>query len=426
MALTPCGEGPLAEKETLVSEPERRYDLYGHDFKRDPHPTFEAMRHEAPIHKQAGLDGSTPIWFVTRYADVEAMLRDKRFVRDEQLARDPADRYVWSELDHRLNNNMLNRDGQDHRRLRDLVSQGFTPKRVANLRPRVEAIAAEFLANAKGVAARQHGVVDLITEFTFPLPTTVILEMLGIPLDDRDRFRGWGNALLEPALTPEAQQESGRQLTAFADYLDALFEERRANPQDDLISALLAANADGDRLSDAELSSTLVLLIVAGHETTVNLIANGVLQLSRRPELRDALAADPSGIPSMVEELLRFDGSVERALNRFAAEDVEWDGHLIRRGEPVIFILSSANRDPAVFDRADEFDADRSPNRHVAFGKGIHYCMGAPLARLEADIALRTLLTNLPNLRVAVPEEELRYRFLPGFRALEALPVTWG
>lgn len=290
----------------------------------------------------------------------------------------------------------------------------------------MDAIAEEFRARLKDVARRNDGVADLITEFSFPLPTTVILEMLGIPVEDRDRFRAWGNALLAPPMTKEAQQESLRHLTDFADYLGALFEERRARPRGDLVSALVAAEQEGDRLSPQELSSTLVLLIVAGHETTVNLIANGVLQLSRRPELRDALAADPAGLPRVVEELVRYDGSVERALNRWAAEDVAWDGHLIRRGEPVILILGSANRDPAAFEEPDVFDATRWPNRHLGFGKGVHDCMGAPLARLETEIALRTLLTNLPKLRLAVPEEELRYRFLPGFRALEALPVRWG
>ena len=407
-----------------MNAPERRFDLYGPEFKRDPHPTFAAMRRDAPIHRQAGLDGETPIWFVTRYADVEAMLRDPRFVRDERLALDPEQRPTWSALDRRLGEHMLNRDGLDHRRLRDLVGQAFTPRRVADLRPRVEAIAQEFLGGLRA-AAHRDGMADLITEFSYPLPTTVILEMLGVPLADRDRFRSWGNALLEPPMTPEAAAETERQLTAFGDYLSELFEERRVRPQDDLVSALVAAEQEGDRLSPDELSSTLVLLIVAGHETTVNLIANGVLQLSRRPELRDALAADPSGVPGMVEELLRFDGSVERALNRWAAEDVEWDGQLIRRGDPVILILASANRDAAAFEDPDTFDPRRTPNRHLGFGKGVHYCLGSPLARLEADVALRALLTGLPGLRVAVPEEDLRYRFLPGFRALEALPVTW-
>lgn len=403
-----------------MSDSGRKYDLYGQDFKRDPHPTFAAMRRDDPIHRQAGLDGQTPIWFVTRYADVEAMLRDRRFVRDAALALPPERIPAASPLDRRLNRHMLNADGADHRRLRDLVSQAFTPRRVADLRPRVQEIADALLDPVVG-----RGAMDLITDFSFPLPTTVILELLGVPLVDRDRFRAWGNALLEPPMTPEAQAETVRQLTAFTDYLQALFEERRRHPQGDMISALVAADQGGDRLTEDELCSTVVLLIVAGHETTVNLIANAVLALSRHPDRRDALAADPTLMPAAVEEFLRYDGSVERALNRWAAEDVEWGGQLIRRGDPVILILSSANRDPERFERPDTLELDRSPNPHLGFGKGLHYCLGSPLARLEADVALTTLLARLPNLRLAVPEEELRYRFLPGFRGLEALPVRW-
>jgi len=398
----------------------RKYDLYGQDFKRDPHPTFAAMRRDDPIYRQPGLDGKTPIWFVTRYADVDAMLRDRRFVRDAALALPPERIPEASPLDRRLNQHMLNADGADHRRLRDLVSQAFTPKRVADLRPRVQEIADALLDPVVG-----RGEMDLITDFSFPLPTTVILELLGVPIVDRDRFRAWGNALLEPPMTPEAQAETARQLTEFTDYLQALFEERRRHPQGDMISALVAADQAGDRLSEDELCSTVVLLIVAGHETTVNLIANAVLALSRHPDRRAALAADPSLMPAAVEEFLRYDGSVERALNRWAAEDVEWGGQHIRRGDPVILILSSANRDPERFERPDALELERSPNPHLGFGKGLHYCLGSPLARLETDVALTTLLARLPNLRLAVPEEELRYRFLPGFRGLEALPVRW-
>ncbi len=403
-----------------MSDVARKYDLYGPDFKRDPYPTFAAMRRDDPIYQQPGLDGKTPIWFVTRYADVEAMLRDPRFVRDPARALPPERLPRPTPLDDLLIRNMLGVDGADHRRLRDLVSQGFTPKRVADLRPRVEAIAGMLLGP---LVAR--GEADLIDAFAFPLPTIVILEMLGVPADDHGRFRAWANALLEPAMTPEAMVEANRLLTEFTDYLRTLFAERRARPRDDLVSALIAAEQAGDRLSENELFSTMVLLIVAGHETTVNLIANAVLALSERPDLRDALAADPSALPRAIEEFLRYDGSVERALNRFAAEDVLWDGHLIRRGDPVIFILSSANRDADRFEAADDLDPSRHPNPHLAFGKGIHYCLGAPLARLEAEVALRALLTRLPNLRLAVPRESLRYRFLPGFRALEALPVRW-
>jgi cytochrome P450 len=402
-----------------MSDP-RRYDLYGHDFKRDPHPTFSAMRREAPIHKQAGLDGTTPIWFVTRYADVEAMLRDKRFVRDARRALPPEQLPPPTPLDALLEGHMLNRDGGDHRRLRGLVSQALTPTRIAALRPRVDAIAHELLDAVEG-----RGQMDLIGEFSYPLPTIVILEMLGVPADDRDLFRAWSNALIAPPMTPEAQRDAVAHLTAFTDYLRALFADRRSSPRDDLLTGLVHAVEGGDRLSEEELFATVVLLIVAGHETTVNLIANAVLALSRAPEVRDRLRGEPEAMPRAVEEFLRFDGSVERALNRFAAEDVDWQGHLIRRGEPIILILGSANHDQEVFEDPDRLDVDRHPNPHLGFGKGHHYCLGAPLARLETEVALTTLLARLPGLRVAVPEEELRWRFLPGFRGLEALPVTW-
>jgi cytochrome P450 len=402
-----------------MSEP-HRYDLYGDAFKRDPHPTFAVMRRDAPLQRQAGLDGKTPIWFVTRYADVEAMLRDKRFTRDFRLAADPDRLPPQGPLDPLLEGHMLNRDGADHRRLRGLVSQAFTPGRIAALRPRIEAIARELLDEVV-----ERGQMDLIGDFAYPLPTIVILEMLGVPAEDRDRFRDWSNALIAPPMTPAAAAAATLHLTAFTDYLRELFAERRASPRDDLLTGLVHAALGGDRLSEEELFATIVLLIVAGHETTVNLIANAVLALSRAPEVRERLRSEPEAMPRAVEEFLRFDGSVERALNRFAVEDVEWDGHLIRRGENVILILASANHDERLFAEPDRLDIDRHPNPHLGFGKGHHYCLGAPLARLETEIALRALLARLPGLRLAVPEEELRWRFLPGFRGLEALPVTW-
>ena len=400
--------------------PRRKYDLYGHAFKRDAYRTFAEMRREDPIYRQVGLDGTTPIWFVTRYEDVDAMLRDPRFVRDEALARDPEDRFVPTPLDRLIGNHMLNRDGDDHRRLRSLVSQAFTPKRVADLRPRVQAIADGLLD-----AVRDQGAMDLIGDFAFPLPTIVILEMLGVPAEDRERFRIWSNALVEPPMDGEARAAAVRHLTAFTDYLRELFEVRRAAPRDDLVTALLHAAEDGDALSEEELFSTVVLLIVAGHETTVNLIGNAMLALARHPQQLRALRDDPTAMPRAVEEFLRYDGSVERALNRWAARDIAWNGHTIARGEPVILILGSANRDPSRFVDADRFDPARQPNPHLAFGKGMHYCLGAPLARLETEIAMNTLLARLPSLELAVDEEDLRWRFLPGFRALEALPVRW-
>jgi cytochrome P450 len=403
-----------------MADAPHRYDLYGDDFKRDPHPTFAAMRRDAPIHRQAGLDGHTAIWFVTRHADVEALLRDPRFVRDPANALPPERIPEPSPLDRALGEHMLNKDGADHGRLRALVGQAFTPRRVADLRPRVAAIAEGLLDQ---VADR--GAMDLIADFAYPLPTVVILEMLGVPVADRDRFRAWGAALVNVPRTAEEGQRAVAQLEAFVAYVRALCDERRAAPKDDLLSALVAAESAGDRLSETELVSTLVLLIVAGHETTVNLLANAVLALAREPAKRDALAADPTRMPAAVEEFLRYDGPVERTFNRWASEDVVWDGHHIAKGDPVIFVVASANRDEARFERPDELDLARAPKQHLAFGKGVHYCLGAPLARLEAEIALNALLARLPNLRLAVPESDLRYRFAPMFRALEALPVAW-
>ncbi len=400
--------------------PRRKHDLYGEEFKRDPYATFAAMRRDDPIYQQPGLDGSTPIWFVTRYEDAEALLRDKRFVRDPRSALPPEALPEAHPIQASTERQMLNRDGAEHRRLRNLVSQAFTPKRVMDLRPRVETIAHELLDK---VVAR--GEMDLIDGFAFPLPTIVILELLGVPVEDRDRFRVWSNALIAPAITPEAKAEALQLLGEFTEYLRALFAERRATPRDDMLSALLAAEQAGDRLSEEELFSTMVLLIVAGHETTVNLIANAVLALCRRPELSDELAADAARMPAAVEEFLRFDGPLERTLHRWAAEDVQWGEHLISCGDPIILVVGSANRDEARFDRPDELDVGRSPSPHLAFGKGPHFCLGAPLARLEGEVALNALLARLPNLRLAVPESELRYRFLPSFRALEALPVRW-
>ncbi len=405
-----------------MADSERKYDLYSQAFKADPFPTFAAMREHDPVLHQVGLDGSAQGWFVSRYEDVEAALRDdRRFVRDPALA---GHAFADSALGSLLNDHMLNHDGGDHRRLRSLVQQAFTPRRVAALRPRVQALADGLVDGIEG-----RGAMDLIADFAFPLPTTVILEMLGVPDRDRERFRMWSNALIAPALDEGSQAEAVRLLTEFTDHLGALFAERRAHPADDLLSALLQAEEAGDHLSETELFSTMVLLIVAGHETTVNLLANAVLALSRHPATRDALVAalergDAQAVPRAVEEFLRYDGSVERAIIRWAAEDVELRGRAIRRGDPVILILSSANRDAEAFPAPDALAVEREPNAHVGFGKGVHYCLGAPLARLEADVALSTLLRRLPALRVA-PGTVLRYRALPGFKALEALPVVW-
>lgn len=397
---------------------DRKYDLYSQALKNDPYPVFAAMRANDPIFRQVGIDGQTPIWFLTAYEDVQALLHaDERFTRDASRALPAAEQ---NPLEALLNNHMLNKDGADHRRLRNLVSLAFTPARVRALRPAIQAIADELLD-----AAAARGTMDLVADYAFPLPTIVIAQLLGVPAADRERFKVWSNAFVAPALTAAQQAETAERLQAFVAYLEALFAERRAAPRDDLISALLKAEAAGDQLSQAELFSTVVLLIVAGHETTVSLIGNAALALLRDPAALARLAANPAQMPAAVEELLRYDSPVERALVRWVTEDTELRGCPLHRGDLVIGVLGAANRDPAHFDQPEALHLDRPAPRHLAFGHGAHYCLGAPLARLEAEIALNTLLRRLPGLRLAVPETELRWRLVPMFRGLVELPVAW-
>jgi cytochrome P450 len=404
------------------SEPvDHQYDLYSQFMKNDPYPTFGRMRQDDPVFCQPGVDGKTMIWFLTRYEDVEILLRDDvRFVRDESRVLPPEQVYQPNELQVLLNNHMLNKDGAEHRRLRNLVSKAFTPGRVKAMRPRIQTITDQLI---DGVQERGH--MDLIADYAFQVPTIVISELLGVPVDDRTCFKAWSNAFVTPALDEASQAHAAQLLQEFVNYLRDLFATRRQAPQDDLISALLRAQEAGDQLSEAELFSTTVLLIVAGHETTVNLIGNAMLALLRQPETRRLLTQDSSLMEAAVEEFLRYDGPVERALVRWAAQDTVIGGQQIKKGDFVIGILGSANRDPDHFAQPEGLDVQRGSQRHLAFGHGVHYCLGAPLARLEGEIALNTLLRRLPNLRLALPESELVWRTVPMFRGLVALPVTW-
>lgn len=400
---------------------ERKYDLYSHDAKVNAYEIYAAMRSQDPVYCQPGIDGKTMIWFLTRYADVETMLRDDRhFVRDQHNAVPPEQRYQNSPVEDLVTNHMLNKDRADHRRLRNLVSKAFTPKRVEALRPHIKEIAEGLIAEVI-----DRGEMDLMADYAFHLPTIVISEMLGIPPEDRSAFQVWSDAVLRPALDEASMAEFMRLMEEFTAYLRELFAARRGAPQDDLVTALLQAEEAGDTLSEQELFSTMVLLIVAGHETTVSAIGNAMLALWAYPEQLALLQANPDLMPNAVEEFLRYDSAVERALNRWVGEDVTLGDQTLRRGEIVIGILGSANRDGDKFDGAGTLDITRQPNPHLAFGKGPHYCLGAPLARLEIEIALSTLLRLLPGVRLNAPHAELRWRMNPGFRRLEALPVAW-
>jgi cytochrome P450 len=405
----------------------QRYDLYSHDFRLTTHETYARMREESPVHLQPGLDGETPIWFVTRYDDVVALLTDnERFVLDPALMFTPEELAVREaagsvpQLDPRVNTNLLALDGDDHRRLRRLVTKAFTPRMVEAQRPRIQEIADELIDR---VADR--GRMELVDDFAFPLPITVIAELLGIPVEDQARFREWSGTFVTPALTPELLEQAERHTEEFIAYLDALFARRRAAPADDLVSALVRAEDEGDHLSENELYSMVVLLIVAGHETTVSLITNAVHALLSHPEQLAALQAEPVLLATAVEELLRFDSPVERTITRWAAADVELGGRTIARGDLVIAVVGSANRDETQFPHASELDLKRADNKHVGFGRGPHYCLGAPLARVETEIALETLLRRLPNLRLAITAEDLYWRPIPLFRSLASLPVEW-
>jgi cytochrome P450 len=385
------------------------------------------MRDESPVHLQPGLDGETPIWFVTRYDDVVALLTDnERFVLDPALAFSPEELAegrrtgALPELDPRVNTSLLNLDGADHRRLRKLVTMAFTPRIVEQLRPRIRQVADELVDRVA-----PNGRMELVDDFAFPLPITVIAELLGVPVDDQNRFRTWSSAFVTPALTPELQEEAARHGEEFIAYLDELFARRRAEPTEDLVSALVRAEDEGDHLSENELYSMVVLLVVAGHETTVSLITNAVHALLAHPDVLAALQSDLSRIPIAVEELLRFDSPVERTITRWVAADVELGGERLARGDLAIAVIGSANRDESQFADADTLDLARAENRHVGFGRGPHYCLGAPLARLETAIALASLLERLPNLRLAIAAQDLYWRPIPLFRSLASLPVEW-
>lgn len=396
-------------------------DVVSPEFKANPFPIVARLRAEEPV-VRTFLPDKMPATLVLRYADVVPLLTDPRFAKrrasamtPEQLRRQPWVPPMFRALDR----NMLDLDPPDHTRLRSLVHQAFTPRLVERMRKRAQELADGFIE-----AVRFKGSMDLVADFALPLPMALITEILGIPAEDREKFHAWSSHIV----SADSLNPSWRFLPAvwkFRSYLKRFFERRRAEPGDDLTTALLRAEEQGDRLSGDELFAMVFLLLVAGHETTVNLIADGTLALLQNPEQMSKLRDDPALTKSAVEELLRFTSPVFLATERFAREDVTIHGATIPRGEVAFGVLGSANRDEAVFDDPDRLDLTRPNNRHLSFGQGIHYCLGAPLARLEAQIAFDSLLGRLPGLRLAVPAESLRWRRSLVLRGLEALPVAF-
>jgi cytochrome P450 PksS len=390
--------------------------------KARAHEIYARLRNEAPVVRVA-LRGRQTGWLVTRYADVAALLTDARFVKDPANAR--ADSHVRKDpwvppIFRPLSRNMLDVDPPDHGRLRALVQKAFTPKLVDELGGRIEAIAESLLD-----ALAPRASMDLIHDYALPIPTIIIAEMLGVPPSDRARFHRWSRKIV--AATPSGWGMIGAIPSAlsFLRYIRRLIRLRRAERRDDLVSALVSAEEAGERLNEDELVAMVFLLLIAGHETTVNLIGNGTLALLDHPGEMERLRADPGLGRSGIEELLRFEGPLETATERYAREDAAVGGVTIPRGSLVHAVLASANRDETQFARPDALDLSRDPNRHLAFGLGIHYCLGAPLARLEGRIAFDVLLRRCPDLRLAAPRSSLRWK--PGLvlRGLKRLPVTW-
>lgn len=378
----------------------------------DPYPWFDELRAAGPV-QRVRLRGGTEAWMVTRHRDVLAAAGDPRLSSDPSRV-DAGTRMLGTPTMP----SMLTIDPPDHTRLRRLVSRAFTARRVEGLRPRVRELAEELL---DAIAPRGHA--DLVADFAFPLPVAVICELLGVPFADRAFFSRQSAELLRPPVDAEgvALVEAARQ--RLRDYLAELVRSKRVHRTDDMLGDLVTAGEE-QRLTDEELISMGVLLLVAGHETTVNLIGTGMLLLLRRPYEMAALRADPALLAPAVEEFLRFDGPVMTGVVRYTTEDVEIGGRTVPAGQVVVLSTGAANRDPERFDRPEEVILDRGDNPHVAFGHGLHFCLGAALARVEAVEGIGALLRRLPRPALAVSGDELRWR--PSLlRGLAALPISF-
>jgi cytochrome P450 len=386
----------------------------GDDYFQDPLAYFRRMQQEGPVTPVILPFSGGRFWLITRYADVRAALADPRLYKDWASKLTGPD-WVPDEVSAFLSVHLLNSDPPAHTRLRKLVSKAFTGRRVAGLRPRIEEITGSLL----DTLAAGPDEVDLISTFAFPLPVTVICELLGVPVRDQDRFKEWSHAIVAA--------DDGRDFhatgAAMYYYFTDLVAAKRARPADDLVSALIEASDSGDALTEQELIAMLFLLLIAGHETTTNLIASGMLALLTNPAELDRVRSSPALLPGAVDELLRFVNPLNHATDRFTMEPVEIGGVTIPAREWVLCVTSSANRDPARFSAPDTLDVGRDAGGHVAFGHGIHYCLGAPLARLEGEVAFGALLSRFPSLSLAVEASSLRWRQSSLIHGLEKLPV---
>ncbi len=397
------------------------FDPLARDFQHNPYPVYDELRATTPIFYWEPWK----IWFFTRYEDVNTLLRDRRLGRTMQHILPPEQRYVppaaIEPFERISQHSMFDKEPPEHTRLRGLVHKVFTPRRVESLRGQIEVICSQLLD-----AVMDKGEIEVLNDFAVPLPVNVISELLGVPESDRHLLRPWSNnivAMYELNHTPEQERLAVQSSIDFADYLRNLANKRRVNPQDDLITALVQVEEAGERLTMDELISTCVLLLNAGHEATVNVIGNGMWALLQNPDQMQALIQNPALIPTAVEELMRFDTPLQ-LFRRWVLEDMEYGGYQFKQGDELGFMFGAANRDPVRFNQPNTLDVTREDNPHITFGGGVHYCLGAPLARLELQVAYRTLLSRLPNLRLAGDEPQFKDAYV--IRGLHDLRLKFG
>ena len=403
--------------------PDAPFPLWEASRHADPYPFYAELRRDRPV-ARATVPGRGAVWVVTRYADVAALLKDPRFSNDRRGAGVPSPFFGGLPMPRALrtlSSTMVGADDPRHARLRGLVGRAFTPRRIAELESRIRAIATTLLDRAA-----LDGGMDLIADFALPLPFTVIAELLGVPESHRAEFRRRVKGLMAVPRSIALRLAIWLpQLVRLVTFFERLVALRRQTPDTGLISALIALEKDGERLDGQDLVAMVFLLFFAGHETTVNLIGNGMLALFDHPGEMARLRADPSLLPSAVEELLRFTNPVEAVAMRYTREAVTLAGIELPPRATVMALISSANRDPEAFADPDRLDLGRPDNRHLALGAGAHYCLGASLARLEGRIAFEMLLERCPKLRLAVPREAVTWRDPGALRGVRMLPVSW-
>ncbi|PEF73084.1 cytochrome P450 [Bacillus pseudomycoides] len=412
----------MASKNELNLKLSSESQLSSPVFKQEAYDIYKELREYHPVYPLSSGEQSQS-WLITRYEDAISLLKDAKLMKNiENVFSNKEEVDVPISLENRelLRNHMLNSDPPDHNRLRSLAQKAFTPKMISQLEDQIQYIADTLLNKLE-----HNNSINLVSDYAFPLPIMVISEMLGVPLEDQHKFKVWSQAIIDTPHTLEDMQKNNQKLGEFAEYIQHLVNKKREKPADDLISALIKAESEGTKLNASELYSTITLLIIAGHETTVNLITNMTLALLEHPVQLQKLRQNSDLIDLAIEEALRFYSPVELTTLRWTAETFTMHGQDIQSKDRIIISLASSNRDEKIFPNADIFDITRKNNRHIAFGHGSHFCLGASLARLEAKIAISSLLQRIPNIQMQRGREQVRWKENYLMRSLEELPLKF-